>query len=75
MSSRPVCRTADRLAHFADAGLLETDDPRLAADHFFALTVLLAYDRQPVPANPEPERVRQTMIDGAHAFIRAYAVR
>ena len=66
---------AERLAHFADAGLLETDDPRLAADHFFALTVLLAYDRQPVPANPDPERVRQTMIDGAHAFIRAYAVR
>ena len=66
---------AERLAHFADAGLLDTDDPRLAGDHFFALTVLLAYDRQPVPANPDPERVRQTMIDGAHAFIRAYAVR
>lgn len=66
---------ADRLARFADAGLLDADDPRLAADHFFALTVLLAYDRQPVPANPDPERVRQTMIDGAHAFIRAYGVR
>ncbi|WP_327399084.1 TetR/AcrR family transcriptional regulator [Streptomyces sp. NBC_01288] len=66
---------AERLAAFADAGLLDTDDPRLAADHFFALTVLLAYDRQPVPANPDPERVRQTMVDGVHAFIRAYAVR
>ncbi|WP_406147688.1 TetR/AcrR family transcriptional regulator [Streptomyces sp. NBC_01012] len=66
---------AERLAHFADAGLLDTDNPRLAADHFFALTVLLAYDRQPVPANPHPGQVRQTMIDGAHAFIRAYGAR
>ncbi|MFJ9374869.1 TetR/AcrR family transcriptional regulator [Streptomyces sp. NPDC101455] len=66
---------AERLGHFADAGLLDTDNSRLAADHFFALTVLLAYDRQPVPANPDPERVRQTMVDGVHAFIRAYAVR
>ncbi|MER5432627.1 TetR/AcrR family transcriptional regulator [Streptomyces sp. NPDC002588] len=66
---------AERLAHFVEAGLLDTDDPRLAGDHFFALTILLAYDRQPVPANPDPERVRQTMIDGVHAFIRAYATR
>ena len=65
----------ERLAHFADVGLLYTDNPSLAADRFFALTVLLAYDRQPVPGNPDPERVRQTMIDGTHAFIRAYAVR
>jgi TetR/AcrR family transcriptional repressor of mexJK operon len=66
---------AERLAHFADLGLLDTDNPRLAGDHFFALTVLLAYDRQPVPANPDPDRVRQTMVDGVHAFIRAYATR
>ncbi|WP_405952880.1 TetR/AcrR family transcriptional regulator [Streptomyces prunicolor] len=66
---------AERIAHFADAGLLDTDDARLAADHFFALTVLLAYNHQPVPANPDPEKVRQTMIDGVHAFIRAYATR
>ncbi|MFJ3821265.1 TetR/AcrR family transcriptional regulator [Streptomyces nodosus] len=66
---------ADRIAHFADAGLLDADNPRLAADHFSALTVLLAYERQPVPAVADPERVRQIMADGAHAFIRAYASR
>lgn len=65
----------ERLAHFADAGLLDADDPGLAADHFFALTVLLAYDRQPVPANPDPDRVRQTMVDGVRAFVRAYGAR
>lgn len=66
---------AKRIADFVDAGLLDTDDPRLAADHFFALTILLAFNRQPVPANPAPDKVRQTMIDGVHAFIRAYATR
>ncbi|MFF2513790.1 TetR/AcrR family transcriptional regulator C-terminal domain-containing protein [Streptomyces sp. NPDC058086] len=66
---------ADRIAQFADAGLLDTDNPRLAADHFSALTVLLAYERQPIPATADPEKVGQTMADGAHAFIRAYAAR
>ncbi|MEU3923253.1 hypothetical protein [Streptomyces sp. NPDC029004] len=44
---------ADRIAHFAGAGLLDTDNPRLAADHFSALTVLLAHERQPIPATGE----------------------
>ncbi|MFF8452388.1 TetR/AcrR family transcriptional regulator [Streptomyces leeuwenhoekii] len=66
---------AERIARFVDAGLLDTDDPRLAADHFCALTLLLAYERQPVPATADPDKIRQTMIDGAHAFIRAYARR
>ncbi|XRQ10627.1 TetR/AcrR family transcriptional regulator, partial [Actinomadura welshii] len=42
---------AKRIAHFCAAGLLDADDPRLAADHFGALTLLLAYERHPVPAN------------------------
>ncbi|MFE5924152.1 TetR/AcrR family transcriptional regulator C-terminal domain-containing protein [Streptomyces sp. NPDC056468] len=66
---------ADRIAHFAGTGLLDTDNPRLAAAHFSALTILLAYERQPIPATADPEEVRQTMADGAHAFIRAYATR
>ncbi len=66
---------AERIAHFVDAGLLDTDNPRLAADHFGALTLLLAYERQPVPAHADPDQIRQIMIDGAHAFIRAYARR
>lgn len=66
---------AERIAHFTDAGLLDADDPRLATDHFGALTLLLAYERHPVPANADPAEVRQIMIDGAHAFIRAYGTR
>lgn len=66
---------ADRIAHFTAAGLLDVDNSRLAADHFTALTILLAYERQPIPATADSAKVRQTMAEGAHAFIRAYAMR
>ncbi|MFS8203802.1 TetR/AcrR family transcriptional regulator [Streptomyces sp. CWNU-52B] len=65
----------ERIAHYAEAGLLDTDDPGLAADHFGALTFLLAYERQPVPAEADPEQVRRIMVDGVHAFMRAYGTR
>ncbi|TDD87190.1 TetR/AcrR family transcriptional regulator [Actinomadura darangshiensis] len=66
---------AEHLAHFADAGLLDTDDPQTAAYHLAALTVLLAYNDQPDPATADSGRIRQIMTDGARAFIRAYATR
>jgi TetR/AcrR family transcriptional repressor of mexJK operon len=66
---------AERMAHFVGAGRLAADTSRLAADHLSALTLLLAYMRQPVPANANPEKVRNTTLDGAHAAIRAYATR
>ncbi|CAM5538187.1 TetR/AcrR family transcriptional regulator [Leifsonia shinshuensis] len=62
----------ERISHFADRGLLDAPNPRLAARHFGALTVLLAYNDEPDPARADPEHVRQIMIDGTHAFIRAY---
>lgn len=65
----------ERIGHFAERGLLDTSDPRLAARHFGALTVLLAYNDDPDPARADPDRVRQTMIDGTRAFIRAYGAR
>lgn len=66
---------AERLARFTRAGLLDAPDARLAADHFTALTVLLAYNDQPDPALADQERVRRSMVDGVHAFVRAYAAR
>jgi TetR/AcrR family transcriptional repressor of mexJK operon len=64
---------AERIAHFAALGLLDTDDARLAADHFNALTTVLANNRY--PGHGDPNRIRQTMVDGVHAFMRAYATR
>ncbi|GAB99690.1 putative TetR family transcriptional regulator [Gordonia namibiensis NBRC 108229] len=65
---------SERIAHFAGLGLLSVEDPRRAADHFFALTLLLAFNEQPNPLTVDSERLRRTMIDGAHAFVRAYGV-
>ncbi|GAA3466562.1 TetR/AcrR family transcriptional regulator [Nonomuraea roseola] len=66
---------AHRVAHFANVGLLDTDDPCTAAGHLAALTILLAYNDQPDPATADPERIRHIMTSGARAFIRAYATR
>jgi TetR/AcrR family transcriptional repressor of mexJK operon len=74
-SDAPEQAVAERLAHFAGLGLLDVPDPRLAADHFNALTTLLAYSNQPDPALADLDQVRQTMTDGVHAFVRAYAAR
>ncbi|GAA3667008.1 TetR/AcrR family transcriptional regulator [Microbacterium marinilacus] len=66
---------AERIRHFVGLGLLDTEDPRTAADHFTALTMLLAYNQQPIAALVDPERVKQTMIDGVRLFIRGYRAR
>ncbi|MGC5248565.1 hypothetical protein ACPXB3_16775 [Gordonia sp. DT219] len=66
---------AQRIAHFGELGLLDTDDPRRTTDHFFALTVLLAFNEQPNPLAVDHGRLRATMVDGARAFVRAYGTR
>jgi TetR/AcrR family transcriptional repressor of mexJK operon len=75
LADAPEEAVAERLAHFSKLGLLDAPNPRLAADHFNALTTLLAYNNQPDWAKADLDRVRQTMIDGVHAFIRAYETR
>ncbi|MBB2913120.1 TetR/AcrR family transcriptional repressor of mexJK operon [Streptosporangium becharense] len=65
---------AERFEHLASIGLLDVDDPRLAADHFHALTTLRVLN-EPLRRRAEAEHVRRIMTDGAHAFMRAYASR
>ncbi|GAA3887914.1 TetR/AcrR family transcriptional regulator [Leifsonia kafniensis] len=74
-SAAPEEAIAERLAHFAERGLLDISDPRQAADHFTALTVLLAYNNQPDPARADPDEVRRSMTAGVGVFMRAYAAR
>lgn len=74
LAYQPEEAVAERLAHFTELGILDCPDPRLAADHFNALTTLLAYST-PYPAHTDTDRIRKTMIDGVHAFMRAYAKR
>ena len=74
LARAPEDALAERLAHFADLGLLELTDARLAADHFNGLTTLIAsHARFPVRAGSDS--IRQSMIDGTHAFMRAYGRR
>ncbi|MDD7944745.1 TetR/AcrR family transcriptional regulator [Microbacterium sp. NE2HP2] len=65
---------AERFAHFATEGLLDLDDPGLAAEHFHALTTLRVLN-EPARRRTDAERVRQIMTDGAGAFLRAYGPR
>jgi TetR/AcrR family transcriptional repressor of mexJK operon len=71
-STAPEEAIAERLAFFHDRGLLDAPDPLLAADHFNALTTLLAYSSQPDPVRADPDRARRSMIDGVRVFVRAY---
>ncbi len=64
-----------RITRFAEAGLLEVDDPRLATEHLFALTILLAYNQQPNPAQVDPQRVQKNHGRRRARFIRAYGRR
>ncbi|MBB1024187.1 MULTISPECIES: TetR/AcrR family transcriptional regulator [unclassified Dietzia] len=65
---------AERFAHFAGIGLLDVDDPELAADHFHALTTLRVLN-EPLRRRADAEHVQRIMTDGAHAFMRAYTAR
>ncbi|AEI12235.1 TetR/AcrR family transcriptional regulator [Cellulomonas gilvus] len=62
---------SDRISHFARVGLLDADDPGLAAAHFHALTALRVLN-EPPRRRTEAAHVRQIMTDGARAFVRAY---
>lgn len=65
---------AERFASFARFGLLDVDDPRLAADHFSALTTLRVLN-EPLRRRGDLQHVQHVMTDGARAFMRAYATR
>lgn len=65
---------AERFEHFASIGLLDVDDPTLAADHFYALTTLRVLN-EPLRRRADAKHIRHVMTDGAHAFMRAYVPR
>jgi len=61
----------ERVAHFARLGLLDAEDPELAAEHFQALTTLRVLN-EPARRRAEPATVERIMTDGAQVFVRAY---
>ncbi len=75
MSSAPEEAIAVRFAEFDREGILEAPNPRLAADHFVALGFTIALELQRRPSTADPAIVRQAIVDGVRAFLRAYAPR
>ncbi|MGW2132139.1 TetR/AcrR family transcriptional regulator, partial [Streptomyces coelicoflavus] len=72
MSDTPDEALAERLAAFADAGLLFVPDARLAADQFTALTFSVALNRLGSANAAEDPRVRPLVVEGVRTFLRAY---
>jgi TetR/AcrR family transcriptional repressor of mexJK operon len=64
----PELALAARFADFADAGVIRTTKPRRAAEHFTALTFLLALGTPGLDA----AAVDELFVDGVEAFVRAY---
>lgn len=72
LADAPDEALGERLAAFDEAGLLDVPDPRLAADHFTALTFGVALDRLGSANAAKDGRVRPFIVEGVRAFLRAY---
>ncbi|MEV7869474.1 TetR/AcrR family transcriptional regulator [Streptomyces sp. NPDC088124] len=75
MADTPDEALAERFAAFAEAGLLDVPDARLAADQFIALTFGVALDRLGSANAAEDTRVRPLVVEGVRTFLRAYRTR
>jgi len=73
LAEAPEDALAAQLAEFGRQGLLHVPDPRLAADHFIGLTLLLAQNSVRPLTDPDHARVRQIIVEGVRAFLRAYS--
>ncbi|OLF16613.1 TetR/AcrR family transcriptional regulator [Actinophytocola xanthii] len=72
ITNAPEEAVAARFAALGRAGLLEVPDPRLAADHFVALTFGVALNRLGAADLTRDERVHPLVVEGARVFLRAY---
>ena len=72
MADTPDEALAERFAAFADAGLLDVPDARLAADQFIALAFGVALNRYGTANAAEDTRVRPLIVEGVRTFLRAY---
>ena len=61
-----------RIEQWAEAGVINTDKPRRAAEHFVALTLQLAFDALERADTGASGEVDEILIDGVDAFVRAY---
>ncbi|MFG1793746.1 TetR/AcrR family transcriptional regulator [Nocardia sp. NPDC049149] len=74
LTDAPEEAMGERFAALARAGLLDVPDPRLAADHFIALTFGVALGRFGSANAVQDARIRPLIVEGVRAFLRAYRV-
>ncbi|WP_040791908.1 TetR/AcrR family transcriptional regulator [Nocardia paucivorans] len=72
LTDAPEEELGRRFAALARMGLLDIADPRLAADHFLALTFGVALNRLGLANATDDSRVRPLIVEGVRAFLRAY---
>jgi TetR/AcrR family transcriptional regulator, mexJK operon transcriptional repressor len=72
MRNAPKELFTQRIEDFVAEGAIQTDHPRRAAEHFIALTFLLAQDTLDPTMTGAWDAVDQILVDGVDAFIRAY---
>jgi TetR/AcrR family transcriptional repressor of mexJK operon len=75
MADTPDEALAERFAAFAEAGLLDVPDARLAADQFIALAFGVALNRYGSANAAEDTRVQPLIVEGVRTFLRAYRAR
>jgi len=68
----PEDAVAARFVELDRQGLLSTPRPRVAADHFVALTVSPSVHVLGRPPARPPAETRRIIVDGVRAFLRAY---
>lgn len=68
----PEDAVAERFAEFDRRGMLVTPDPRLAADHFVALTVSSFASTLGRPIERDEQQTQHLIVEGVRAFLRAY---
>ncbi len=71
-NDEPEDAVADRLAALGREGLLDVPNPRLAADHFIALTIGMTIGGGYSARRLDATEARQAIVDGVAAFLRAY---
>ncbi|GAB3216537.1 TetR/AcrR family transcriptional regulator [Mycolicibacterium hippocampi] len=61
-----------RMQVFADEGVIRTENPRRAAQHFVALTFQLALDTLDPTQTGAWDAVDEVLVDGVDVFVRSY---
>jgi TetR/AcrR family transcriptional repressor of mexJK operon len=73
LDNAPEEIVAERFAELGRRGLLEVPDSRTAADHYIALTFMMAYRERRADGQLDQVTVRRIIENGVRAFLRAYA--